>query len=95
MNKVQPKTLSGFMELLPNEQILFNQEFNVIDANSIPTYEKNKTIDEILGQTDLLGENGIIRQMVNNGNLSNFNNEEVNSIIKEIVCCIYNGMEFL
>lgn len=30
-----------------------------------------KTIDEIVGQTDLLGENGIIRQMVNNGNLSN------------------------
>ena len=24
-NKVQPKTLSGFMELLPNEQVLFNQ----------------------------------------------------------------------
>ncbi len=30
-----------------------------------------KTIDEIVGQTDLLGENGIIRQMVNNNNLSN------------------------
>ena len=29
------------------------------------------TIDEIVGQADLLGENGIIRQMVNNGNLSN------------------------
>ncbi len=29
------------------------------------------TIDEIVGQTDLLGENGIIRQMVSNGNLSN------------------------
>jgi len=25
MTKVQPKTLSGFMELLPNEQVLFNQ----------------------------------------------------------------------
>ena len=25
MNKIQPKTLSGFMELLPNEQVLFNQ----------------------------------------------------------------------
>mgnify|MGYP003420063292 CR=1 FL=1 len=24
-NKVQPKTLPGFMELLPNEQILFNE----------------------------------------------------------------------
>ena len=30
-----------------------------------------KTIDEIVGQTDLLGENGIIRRMVENGNLSN------------------------
>ena len=25
MNKVEPKTLSGFMELLPSEQVLFNQ----------------------------------------------------------------------
>ena len=25
MNKVEPKTLSGFMELLPNEQVLFNE----------------------------------------------------------------------
>lgn len=25
MDKVEPKTLSGFMELLPNEQVLFNQ----------------------------------------------------------------------
>ena len=30
-----------------------------------------KTIDEIVGQTDLLGENGIIRRMVENNNLSN------------------------
>lgn len=30
-----------------------------------------KTIDEIVGQTDLLGPNGIIHQMVKNGNLSN------------------------
>ena len=29
------------------EQILFNQTNNVIDANSIPAYEKNKSIDEI------------------------------------------------
>lgn len=29
------------------EQILFNQTNNVIDANSIPKYEKNKSIDEI------------------------------------------------
>ena len=25
VNKVEPRTLPGFMELLPNEQILFNQ----------------------------------------------------------------------
>ena len=36
MNKVQPKTLSGFMELLPNEQVLFNQMVDKI-RNS---YEK-------------------------------------------------------
>ncbi len=36
MNKVQPKTLSGFMELLPNEQVLFNQMIDKI-RNS---YEK-------------------------------------------------------
>ena len=35
-NKVQPKTLSGFMELLPNEQVLFNQMVDKI-RNS---YEK-------------------------------------------------------
>ena len=31
MNKVEPKTLPGFMELLPNEQILFNQMKNKIE----------------------------------------------------------------
>ena len=36
MNKVQPKTLSGFMELLPNEQVLFNQMQDKIRAS----YEK-------------------------------------------------------
>ena len=25
MNKIEPRTLSGFMELMPNEQILFEQ----------------------------------------------------------------------
>ena len=28
--KVQPKTLPGFMELLPNEQILFNKMKEII-----------------------------------------------------------------
>lgn len=36
MNKVEPKTLSGFMELLPNEQVLFNQMQDKIRAS----YEK-------------------------------------------------------
>lgn len=36
------------------EQILFNQTSNVIDANSIPTYEKNKTIDEIFADLNSL-----------------------------------------
>ena len=31
MNKVEPRTLSGFMELLPSEQILFNQMKEVIE----------------------------------------------------------------
>lgn len=36
MNKVEPKTLSGFMELLPNEQVLFNQMVDKIRSS----YEK-------------------------------------------------------
>jgi len=31
MNKVEPRTLQGFMELMPNEQILFNQIKNIIE----------------------------------------------------------------
>ena len=31
MNKIQPRTLSGFMELLPEQQILFNQMKDVIE----------------------------------------------------------------
>lgn len=36
MAKTEPRTLSGFMELLPNEQILFNQMKKVIEE----TYQK-------------------------------------------------------
>ncbi len=36
MNRVEPRTLPGFMELLPNEQILFNQMKNTIEN----TYQK-------------------------------------------------------
>ena len=36
------------------EQILFNQTNNVIDANSIPVYEKNKSIDEIFEELNNL-----------------------------------------
>ena len=36
MNKVEPRTLAGFMELLPDEQILFNQMKSIIEN----TYKK-------------------------------------------------------
>ena len=36
MNKIEPRTLAGFMELLPNEQILFNQIKGTIEK----TYKK-------------------------------------------------------
>ena len=36
MEKVEPKTLSGFMELLPNEQVLFNEMKEKIQK----TYER-------------------------------------------------------
>lgn len=36
MLKTEPRTLSGFMELLPNEQILFNEMKKTIEE----TYQK-------------------------------------------------------
>jgi len=36
MAKTEPRTLSGFMELLPDEQILFNQMKRTIEE----TYQK-------------------------------------------------------
>jgi len=33
MNKIEPRTLTGFMELLPNEQILFNQMMDKISMS--------------------------------------------------------------
>ena len=36
MNKTEPRTLPGFMELLPQDQILFNQIKETIQKN----YEK-------------------------------------------------------
>ena len=36
MAKTEPRTLSGFMELLPNEQILFNEMLKTIEE----TYQK-------------------------------------------------------
>ncbi len=36
MNRIEPRTLPGFMELLPNEQILFNKMRNTIEN----TYQK-------------------------------------------------------
>ena len=46
------------------EQILFNQTNNVIDANSIPAYEKNKSIDEIFADLDALVGLDNVKQML-------------------------------
>ena len=35
MNKIEPRTLSGFMELLPEEQILFDQMKEVIEVERL------------------------------------------------------------
>ena len=43
MNKIEPRTLSGFMELLPEEQILFDQMKEVIEN----TYKNKKPVDKI------------------------------------------------
>ena len=37
MNKTEPKTLSGFMELYPNEQVVFNRMKNIIE-NTYKSY---------------------------------------------------------
>ena len=37
MNKTEPKTLSGFMELYPNEQLMFNKMKNIIE-NTYKSY---------------------------------------------------------
>ncbi len=46
------------------ERILFNQTQNVIDANSIPSYDKNKTIDEIFEELDSLVGLDNVKQML-------------------------------
>ena len=48
------------------ERILFNQTNNVIDANSIPEYEKNKSIDEIFADLDELVGLDNVKQMLKN-----------------------------
>ena len=49
MNKTEPRTLPGFMELLPQEQILFNQMKDTIrknyeDVSYTVTEEQNSII---------------------------------------------------
>ena len=46
------------------EQILFNQTNNVIEATSIPEYEKNKSIDEIFEDLDALIGLENVKQML-------------------------------
>ena len=38
MNKTEPRTLAGFMELMPNEQILFEQIKQKIEKTSITSF---------------------------------------------------------
>ena len=42
-----------------------------IDTRPLADLMRPNTIDEVLGQTALLGENGIVRRMVDNGKISN------------------------
>ena len=45
MERIEPRTLSGFMELLPNEQILFNQMKEKIQkTEGIVSKDSTKTI---------------------------------------------------
>ena len=44
MNKTEPKTLSGFMELMPNEQIMFNKFKDTI----IETYKSYGFLKNII-----------------------------------------------
>ena len=46
------------------EKILFNQTGNVIDSESIPSYERNKTIDEIFEELDSLVGLDNVKQML-------------------------------
>ena len=46
------------------EKILFNQESNVIDSESIPKYERNKSIDEIFEELDSLVGLDNVKQML-------------------------------
>lgn len=46
------------------EKILFNQTGNVIDAESIPKYERNKSIDEIFEELDSLVGLDNVKQML-------------------------------
>ena len=54
-NIVKPKTLPGFMELLPNEQILFNQMMDTIKKSyekEVETPEVKTTTKSLLKEAD-------------------------------------------
>ena len=42
MERIEPRTLSGFMELLPNEQILFEQMKNTIEEKIMELQKQKK-----------------------------------------------------
>ena len=46
MKKIEPRTLSGFMELLPNEQILFNQIIEIIE-NTYKNFDSTTFVESI------------------------------------------------
>lgn len=63
------------------EKILFNQTDNVIDANSIPKFERNKSIDEIFEElNNLVGLNNVKEMLTDLVNLIKFKSKAGDSI---------------
>ena len=63
------------------DQILFNQTNTVIDANSIPKYEKNKSIDEIFEELNsLVGLDNVKDMLKDLVSLMKFKNKTGNSL---------------
>ena len=63
------------------EQILFNQTSNIIDANSIPKYERNKSIEEIFEELDnLIGLDNVKQMLKDLVSLMKFKNKTEDSL---------------